>query len=141
MIDIEAAVYTRVHDAIKAAYPDCYVSNIPPEKDAQFPFVTIREDSNRTDWHTLDNDAKEHHAIVVYEISVYSNKQTGRKQECKAIMNVADLEMQDMLFSRIQKHELPTIDRTIMRLYARYEAVVEEPEDVDGTTIYQMYRR
>ena len=141
MIDIEAAVYTRVHDAIKAAFPKCYVSELPPEKDAAFPCVVIREDSNRSDWHTLDNDEREHHAIVVYEISVYSNKQTGRKQECKAIMNVADLEMQDMLFTRIQKHELPTIDRTIMRLYARYEVVVEEPEDVDGTTVFQMYRR
>lgn len=142
MIDIESVVYTRVHDAIRAEFPNCSISDdVPPEKNAVFPHVTIKEDSNRTDPHTLDNATNEHHAIVVYEISVYSNKINGRKAECKAIMQIADAEMQDMLFNRIQKHELPTVDRTIMRMYARYEAVVEEPETVDGQTVYQMYRR
>lgn len=141
MIDIEPVIYNRVYEAIKAEVPGATISDLPPEKDAAFPFVTIREDSNRTDWHTQDNAASEHHAIVTYEISVYSNKQTGRKQECKRILNIADNEMLSMLFRRIQKHELPTVDRTIMRLYARYEAVVEEPEQIGENTVYQMYRR
>ena len=141
MIDIEPVVYTTVHDAILAEFPRCKISDVPPELKSAFPYVVIREDNNRSDWHTQDNDPMEHHAIVVYEISVYSNKQTGRKKECKAIMEVADRTMQGMLFSRIQKHELPTYDRTVMRLYARYEAVVEEPETVGDNTVYQMYRR
>ncbi len=141
MIDIESIVYNTLHAAIKTACPDCYISDLPPEMDAKFPFVTIREDSNRTYTKTQDNDLTEHHAIVVYELSVYSNKQTGRKQECKRILDVADREMQLMKFTRIQEHELPTLDRTIMRMYARYEAVVEEP-DYDGENLtYQMYRR
>lgn len=141
MIDIEPMVYTTVHDAIKAAFPDCKISDVPPELKSSFPFVTIHEDNNRSNWHTFDNDPNEHQAILVYEISVYSNKQKGRKQECKAILDVADRTMQSMLFSRIQKHELPTMDRTIMRLYARYEVVADEPETVDGNTVIQMYRR
>ena len=141
MIDIEPMVYTTVHDAIKAEFPNCSISDVPPELKSRFPFVTIREDNNRSDWHTFDNDPKEHQAILVYEISVYSNKQNGRKQECKKILEVADRKMQDMLFARVQKHELPTVDRTIMRLYARYEAVADEPETVDGNTVIQMYRR
>lgn len=141
MIDIESVVYNTLHTAIKTEFPDCYISDLPPEMDAKFPFVTIREDSNRTYRKSQDDAPTEHHAIVVYEISVYSNKQTGRKQECKAIMDVADLTMQGMKFTRIQRHELPTIDRTIMRLYARYEAVVEEPDSDGENLIYQMYRR
>ena len=141
MIDIESIVYNTVHAAIKTAFPNAVISDIPPEADARFPFVTIREDSNRTYRKSQDNSLTEHHATVVYEISVYSNKQTGRKQECKAITDVADLTMQGMKFTRIQRHELPTIERTIMRLYARYEAVVEEPETVGNDTVFQMYRR
>ncbi|MBQ1792066.1 MAG: hypothetical protein II008_17960 [Oscillospiraceae bacterium] len=141
MIDIEPVVYTRVHDAIITAFPGCTVSDVPPEKDASFPFVVIREESNRTYRKSQDNALIEHHATIVYEVSVYSNKQTGRKQECKRIMDVADLEMQGMKFTRVQRNELPTIDRTIMRLFARYEAVVEAPEEIDGNTVYQMYRR
>ena len=141
MIDIESIVYNTVHTAIKTAFPNAVISDIPPEMDANFPFITIREDSNRTYTKTQDESLTEHHAIVVYEISVYSNKQTGRKAECKAIMDVADLTMQGMKFTRIQRHELPTIERTIMRLYARYEAVVEEPETVGNDKVYQMYRR
>lgn len=141
MIDIEPIVYNTVHDAVKAQFPSAVISNLPPEMDAKFPFVVIREESNRTYQRTQDNSEMEHHATVVYEISVYSNKQVGRQQECKAILALIDETMQEMLFTRVQKHELPTVDRTIMRMYARYEAVVEEPEDVDGTTVYQMYRR
>lgn len=141
MIDIEPVVYTTVHDDIIAAFPNTVISDIPPEVDAKFPFVTIREDSNRTYRSSLDGAPTEHHAIVVYEISAYSNKQTGRKQECKRIMDVADRSMQGMKFTRVQRHELPTIDRTIMRMYARYEAVVEEPETVGEDTVFQMYRR
>lgn len=141
MIDIEPVVYTTVHDAIKAAFADCTVSDTPPEAAAKFPFVSIQESSNRTYARTLDNALTEHHAIVVYDINVYSDKQVGRKGECKAILDVADQTMQDMKFTRIMKGELPNVNRTIMRMHARYEAVVEEPEDVDGTTVFQMYRR
>ncbi len=141
MIDIEPTIYTTVHDAILVEHPTATISDVPPEADAKFPFVTIREESNRTYKKTLDGAPAEHHAIIVYEISAYSNKQTGRKQECKAIMEVADRIMQGMKFVRVQRHELPTVDRTIMRLYARYEAVVEEPETVDDHTVFQMYRR
>ncbi len=140
MIDIEKLVYTTVHDAIKAEYPNCTISDEPPELAAKFPHVTIRETGNRTYAKTQDNDPTEHHAKVVYDIDVYSDKQNGRKKVCKAILDIADRKMQEMLFTRVLKNELPTINRTIMRLKGRYEAVVEEPEIVGGDTTFQMYR-
>lgn len=141
MIDIEGIVYTTVHDAIKAEFPDCVVSDTPPEATAKFPFVSIQETGNRTYRKSQDNAATEHHAIVVYDINVYSDRQIGRKQECKAILDIADTEMQNMLFTRIMKGELPNVNRTIMRMHGRYEAVVEEPETIGSDTVFQMYRR
>lgn len=140
MIDIEKLVYTTVHDAIKAEYPNCTISDEPPEEVAKFPHVTIRETGNRTYAKTQDNALTEHHAKVVYDIDVYSDKQNGRKKVCKAILDIADRKMQEMLFTRVLKNELPTINRTIMRLKGRYEAVVEEPETVGDDTVFQMYR-
>lgn len=141
MIDIEPIVYTTVHDAIIAAFPECTVSDLPPEATAKFPFVSIQESGNRTYRRSLDTDLYEHHATVVYDVNVYSDKQVGRKSECKAILNVADLTMQGMKFVRIMKNELPTVNRTIMRMHARYEAVVEEPEIDGDNKTFQMYRR
>ena len=141
MIDIEPVVYTTIHDAIKAAFPDCTVSDTPPEAAAKFPFVSVQESGNRTYEKTLDNALTEHHAVVVYDINVYSDKQAGRKRECKAILNVADMAMQEMKFTRILKGELPCVNRTIMRMHGRYEAVVEEPETDGEDVIFQTYRR
>lgn len=140
MIDIEKLVYTTVHDAIRAQFPTCSISDEPPEETAKFPHVTIRETGNRTYSKTLDNAPTEHHAKVTFDIDVYSDKQNGRKKVCKQILDIADATMQEMLFTRIMKNELPTVNRTIMRLKGRYEAVVEEPETTGGNTVFQMYR-
>ena len=141
MIDIENVVYTTVYDALIAAFPNIQVSGDSQEQFASFPAVTIEELNNHTLERTLDEQLHEHHARLTYNIEVYSDRQRGRKGECRKIFDVIDRAMQGMKFIRGDLFRVPTIDRTIYRMYGRYYAIVEEGEpDGNGNTVYQMYR-
>lgn len=141
MIDIENAVFTAVHDAIKEAYPDCNVISEPTEEVAEFPAVVVREINNSTWRRTLDNSPTENHALIVYDINTYSAKQDGRKAECKALLDIADGVMQGLGFVRILKTDLPNSNRTIHRMYGRWEGIVEQPEIDGDSKTYHVYRR
>ena len=61
----------------------------------------------------------------MYEINVYSNRQNGRKKECRNILNVADETIVGLGFTRTMLSPVPNLaDATIYRLTARYQAVI-----------------
>lgn len=141
MIDIENLVIDKVFRAVNAAYPNavCYSEYV--EMPEAFPCVTIYEADNRSYRPSDDNQLSDHQVSVMYEINVYSDKQTGKKAEAKAIADIVDATMQSMKFSRNMRSQIPNIDRTIYRVTMRFEAVVGEPiVTSSGTTTLQMYR-
>lgn len=141
MIDIENLVCDRVFQAVNAAYPNavCYSEYV--EVPEAFPCVTLYEADNRSYRPSDDNQLSDHQVSVMYECNVYSNNQTGKKAEAKAIADIVDNTMQSMKFSRNMRSQIPNIDRTIYRVTMRFEAVVGEPIVTDnGTTTLQMYR-
>ena len=65
--------------------------------------------------------------IVRYSVNIYSNKISGKKQECKDILAVIDDEMHRMNFRRMITTPVPNLnDSSIYRLIAEYEAVISE---------------
>lgn len=141
MIDIENLVIDKVFRAVNVAYPNavCYSEYV--EMPEAFPCVTIYEADNRSYRPSDDNQLSDHQVSVMYEINVYSDKQTGKKAEAKAIADIVDATMQSMKFSRNMRSQIPNIDRTIYRVTMRFEAVVGEPiVTSSGTTTLQMYR-
>lgn len=141
MIDIENLVCDRVFRAVNAVYPNavCYSEYV--EMPEAFPCVTLYEADNRSYRPSDDEQLSDHQASVMYECNVYSDKQTGKKAETKAIADIVDATMQSMKFSRNMRSQIPNVDRTIYRVTMRFEAVVGEPiVDNDGTTTLQMYR-
>lgn len=141
MIDVEKIVFNTVYNAVKAVSPNAAVYGETVERAAKFPSVTVMETDNVTYKKTLDDANHEHHAQVTYEINVYSDKQKGNKKECRAILAAADAAMQGMNFVRLMTTQLPNVDRTIYRMYARYRAIVEEGITEEGTTSYRVYRK
>ena len=60
----------------------------------------------------------------MYEVNVYSNKQVGKKTECKDLFKVIDNEFKEMGFTRILKEPVPNLENaTIYRMIGRYTAV------------------
>ena len=141
MIDIESMVVDSVYNAVKTQYPKCDVISEYNDTPSQFPCVQIVEADNYTYRRTQDNDLTEHHASVMYEVNVFSNKKTGKKTEAKAIAEIVDSTMQGMKFTRTLKQPIPNKDKTIYRIVARYEAVVGAGVEINKNTVYQMYRK
>ena len=132
MIDVESTIFDRVAKAFSAEYPDGSRYGEITDTPAKFPCMTLVEMDNYTYDRSLTAEPKEHHAWLMYEANVYSNKVSGAKQECKAIMELVDREMMAMGFTRLFCNQTKNADTKIYRMTARYRAVVSED--------YRIYR-
>lgn len=141
MIDIEPIVFDTLYKSVKVKFPKAEVKNVYVESAATFPCVCIVEDDNKTFLKTLDDRLSEHHAELLYTVTVYSNKKNGKKEEARAIAKVIDEAMQNMKFTRTMLNQIPNADQRIYRIVGRYRAIVSEKiKQEDGTIKYQIYR-
>lgn len=99
--------------SVKSKFPKAEVKSVYVESAAEFPCVCVVEDDNRTFQKTLDGSLNEHHAELLYTVTVYSNKKNGKKEEARAIAKVIDEAMQGMKFTRIMLNQIPNIDQRI----------------------------
>ena len=131
MIDIETEVFNFVAQRVREKYPQIYIAGEYVKKPSSFPCVTLVEVDNHVFQKTRDSGATENHALVLYEVNVYSNKTTGKKAECKEILGFIDAQMEVLGFTRtfmnpVQNEE----DTTVYRMVARYRAVVSKNKTI-----------
>ena len=153
MISIENIVVDNVTRVIKSFYPDATIKSEKQDVPSSFPFVSVIEADSSTYRKTQDDELREHHIEVMYEVNVYSNRKDGKKTEAKKIMSLVDDVMQDMKFTRTTK--LPIETKSYYRYVARYTAVVGYSLDMDLPSeqlypsedllptdiVYQIYRK
>lgn len=131
MIDIDNELYDQVANALMTAFPSIHVTGEYVKAPSAFPSVSIVEIDNQAYTNTQDSSNMENHAILSYEINVYSNKKTGKKTQCRTIANVADASMAALGFSRTMLNPIPNLeDATIYRMLGRYTAVVSKDKKV-----------
>ena len=134
MIDIESLVFDRVAKRVREQFPDIFITGEYVSSPPSFPAASGMEMDNSIREDTIDSGSNENHANVMYEWNTYSNKTTGKKSECKAIMTLIDTEMTAIGFVRVTLTPVPNeYDSTIYRMVGRYRAVV--------STDYEIYRR
>ena len=125
MIDIENAVFNAVATKVREQFPDIYMVGEYVKSPSTFPAVSLVEMDNAVRTDTIDSGSNENHANVMYEVDVYSNKTTGKKSECKAIIALIDQEMLALGFVRVTLTPVPNMnDSTIYRMVGRYRATV-----------------
>ncbi len=125
MIDFETLIFSRIANKLREDNPLLFVSGEHVKVPAKFPMVTIEERANSVYQRTQDSGNIENHASLMYEANVYSNKQVGKKTECKELFKIIDDEFKDMGFTRIMKEPVPNLeDSTIYRMIGRYTAVL-----------------
>ena len=132
MIDIEAKVYSPIADALTEEFPGIFVTSEPVATSAKFPAVSIVQQDNYMSTNKLDNSGRERFATLMFQVDVYSNKSSGRKTQCKQIMNVVDKMLFALNFTRITLTPLPMPDDGYYRYTARYRA------ETDGETMYRI---
>lgn len=140
MIDVYNYIFTQVYNGVVTDTPTCKVAEGYPPVSSTFPIVTVNEIDNSTLEYSQDNDLKEHHARVSIGIEVYANGE-DKKATATHLAKLVDNLMQNLKFTRTMKAPMPNIDDSIYRITLRYTAIVGEPKEVNGNTVYQIYRR
>lgn len=130
MIDIESEVFTAISTALKAQFPGIAVESVTTYRPSKFPCVCIEEADNYSYRQSRDSKSNDNHSTVAYEINAYSNKTSGKKTECKAILAVVDDIMIGLGFTRNTKAPINLDDNLMYRLFARYTAVVSKDRTI-----------
>ena len=132
MNDIEAKIYSPIATALKGAYPGIFVTSEPTAKQAKFPAVSIVQQDSYTSIGKQDNTLTERFTTVMFQVDVYSDLSSGKKEQCKQIMNMIDDMLFKLNFTRINLTPFPMENDGYYRLNARYRA------ETDGTTMYRL---
>ena len=125
MIDFNNEIFTTVAKAVRENHLGTTVIGEYTRKPSKFPAVTLDEVSNvMVDW-LEDSSNEEKFAGVAYRLQVFSNKQSRKKEEARAIFATADAEMRRMGFRRVTYTTTPEIYKsTVYEITATYEGVV-----------------
>lgn len=141
MVEVENLVIDKIDKRLRAEGLTVNLSSVGERTPSSFPAVSIYEADNYSYRKTQDDVSREHHASLMYSVNVYSNKKRGAKEEAKKIFSVVDDELQSFKFTRTSMIPDANQDNSIYRIVARYEAVVAQGQEIDGDTIYQVYRK
>ena len=130
MIDVESRVFQQCADAFRAEYPNGYIAGEYVRQPPKFPAVALIEMDNSVDERAMDNGRIENAVNVMYQVDVYSNRNTGRKAQTKAIIALIDGVMADHRFIRTFCNPVQNFDdATIYRMTARYRRRITDEEE------------
>ena len=128
MIDIENDVFNYIATKVRKAYPNIYLSGDLNLNPAQFPCVYIEQADNFSLTTSRDSSSNENHVSTMFEANVYSNKQVGRKSECKAIMSIVDEAFSELGFTR--QALLPLPYESYYRMVGRWSAIANKNKTI-----------
>ena len=127
MINIENEIFNDVAMVVRGKYPNVNMTGEYVKSPSSFPHVSLVEMDNSVLTSTQTSTEYENHATLMYEANVYSNKNTGKKTECKEIMATWDERMLANGFTRTMLQPIPNMDdATIYRITARYTAIISK---------------
>lgn len=131
MIDFNNEIFTNVAKPVRENHVGTTVTGEYTRKPSKFPAVTLDEISNvMVDW-LEDSSNEEKFAGVNYRLQVFSNKESGKRAEARAIFATADAEMRRMGFRRMTYTTTPEIyESTIYQITATYEGVISASGNV-----------
>ncbi len=131
MINIEEDVFDYIANSLEKEFSEVTVGD-ETRTPASFPFVSVVEADNYAYEKTKDSGSLENHAVLMYEVNVYSNKTVGKKRECKDIFSYIDELFQKIGFVRTGKSTISINDATGYRLVGRYKAVASKEKIIYG---------
>lgn len=133
MIDIEFELFTAIATVLRTEFNGIFVAGEYVSQPPQFPAVSIVEMNNYVYERGVDSGAIENYVEVMYQVDVYSNLNTGKKAQAKAIIAAIDEQFARYGFTRTFLNPVPNMnDATIYRMTARYRGVVDKEHNVYG---------
>ena len=130
MIDFLNEIFTQVATRLREEHPGITVTGEYTRQPSKFPTATLDEIENVTVDSLEDSSAAERFSGLTYRLQVFSNKQSGKKAEARAIFSTANGVLRSLGFRRVTYSTTPEIyESTIYSITATYEAIA----DMDGT--------
>ena len=126
MIDPESELFDLLEARLTEKFPDITLDSVTTFAPTRFPYVCIEQTDNKVYTKTSDSGSLENHAQITLEVNVYSNREGGKKAECKAILGEIDTVLCTLGFIRTVGKPFVLDDATKYRLFARYTAVVSK---------------
>lgn len=131
MIDIENELFTEIATSVRTEFPGAYVVGEYVNAPSKFPAVYIVEQDNTVNRATRDTGGIENFADVMYQVDIFSNKNKGKKAECKAIASFIDGMFARFGFTRSFLSPISNIDDgTIYRITGRWIATVGKNNEI-----------
>lgn len=131
MIDMEDDIFNEVAEQVYEKYPEVFMTSEYVKSPSSFPCVSLVEIDNTTFSDTQTTDGYENHVAVTYELNVYSNRDVGKKSECKEIVSLIDELLLGFNFARTMLEPVPNLeDATIYRMLGRYRAVIAKDKTI-----------
>ena len=130
MIDYLNEIFTGVATKVREEHPGITITGEYTRQPSKFPTATLDEIENVTVDSLEDSSSDETFSGLTYRLQVFSNKQSGKKAEARAIFATADYVLRGLGFRRMTYSTTPEIyESTIYSITATYEAIA----DVNGT--------
>lgn len=127
MNDFLNEIFTIVAASVREEHPETTVIGEYVRNPSKFPITTLDEIENVMVDNLADSSDEESYSGLAYRLQVFSNKQTGKKAEARAIFATADRMMRGLGFRRITYTTTPEIyESTIYSITATYEAIVDK---------------
>ena len=127
MIQIEDMLFTKIATALRAQFRGIYVVGEYVNAPSKFPAVYIVEMDNTVNRAGRDTSGIENFADVMYQVDIFSNKNKGKKAECKSIAAFIDGQFALLGFTRSYLNPVPNMDDgTIYRMTGRWIATVSK---------------
>lgn len=122
MINKENEVFTRVRNAVLAEFPIADVDGSYQQVPSTFPHVSLYMSDTYVPENAIDSSDEPEYMAMTFEVNVYSNSVSGKKQEAKKIMGIIFDTMYEMNFRMIVSSPVPNLnDSSIYRQTARFE--------------------
>ena len=117
-------IYTYVRNALKAVYPDLYVTAMEEPIPPKGPAVQVREVVRRRPVRDTTLDGKDDQLRVAFDVNVYSNLSNGALDEAHEIMSVAEQAFKEIYFIETDCRPLELANNRVTRLVARFDRVI-----------------
>lgn len=123
MINKRNEVFTRVKEYILSNNSNVYITSEYVNVPRTFPHISIEMTDSYTSPDKQTNSIDEEYAVMTFTVNVYSNKNSGKVQECYELMELVDVAFRSLNFRRLTLAVVQNLDNaSIGRLTARYQA-------------------
>ena len=127
MNDFLNEIFSTVASDVRAVHPGVTFTGEYTRRPSKFPAATLDEIENVTVDNLVDSSDDEKYSGLGYRLQVFSNKESGKKAEARAIFATADRKIRSLGFRRKTYTTTPEIyESTIYSITATYEAIIDD---------------